>query len=758
MMKKITLLVALFVTVAIGLKAQVLFYDDLSTDRSSDYTFIDADGRTTDPFLTNQGIFGDGSWDRVNFGSPLGVAFYSSSTFVGADSCMSTNDYMVLPALDFTNANNAPFLTIEAGSSQGGGEISVFVATSIAGAAPVAADFVNPAEGTIALTGALVEHTFDLSAYSGMAEVHIAVVNTSTECRNLIGVGSIKVKNIDGKDIEINTFSLIDQDISNADLAFNYSVAACGSGITNVDVEVQNVGSVALDDTLYIAYFYANSLGNIAVEDTILDFIASPLAAGATYVHTLSEAVDMSLFEVSVFQLVAFHNDDSDTVNNELGHIVAAPNVVDLSTEEYFNSFEFDFSNDEALSRTLGTFFENNGVNTAFSIADFSIYGDAADFVTDGTNILYHEYTGPGGAFPVSNNWAFTSCMTFDASKFYTVSFDYNTFQGSAAPHTINFGLATDYNSASVVETVLAGEVLDAEDLTAYSAQFGVANSGDYHFAIHDLSTPGYVITMDFLVIKELPAPNPPSVTNSWAACDSAATLVFNYSASNTYTIDWGDGSTPEVVTASPATHVYTPGTSYVATINVSNIAGNNSATSTIAADLLPAPTADFNIIQSGTADNSVEFTSIGGFPCFTYEWSFDDGNTGTGSSVAHTFAESGTYNVSVIVSSPSGQSATVSKVVTITGLAIETIDFVNGINVSPNPTSGVLNIAFELNSKQDVEITLVSLDGKVVSASNASNVASVTNQINTSSLAKGMYILNVTSTEGKFTRNIIVQ
>ncbi|MGB0884844.1 MAG: T9SS type A sorting domain-containing protein, partial [Chitinophagales bacterium] len=88
----------------------------------------------------------------------------------------------------------------------------------------------------------------------------------------------------------------------------------------------------------------------------------------------------------------------------------------------------------------------------------------------------------------------------------------------------------------------------------------------------------------------------------------------------------------------------------------------------------------------------------------------------------------------------------------------INEIDFTNGINVFPNPVSDVLNISFELNSAQDAVVELVSIDGRIVSSVSSNNTTVVNEAINTSKLSTGMYILNVTTDEGKFTKNIMVK
>lgn len=764
MMKKITLL--LFAFIAFSVKAQILFLDDMSTDQSSSYTIIDGDGSTIASYLTDQGVFTNGSWTLANFGPPAGTGYYTTSFFVGADTCTAAKDFLILPELDFTTATSSPKIIISSVVSLGAGTVSagvikVYATATIAGASPVASDFSGAALASFNLTGTVVDYVADLSSMSGNASVYIAIVSEGSGCADIVGINKIKVLNTPAKDLAVTASSILANSLINGDLAFPYSVMACDAGLTPVDITLKNEGTSAIADTVYVAYVYQDGSGNeIYVEDEILAFTTSPLAPGATYVHTFSDGIDVAGFEVTVISVIGFVDGDQDSDNDELVHILVAPNATDLSASSYINSFEMDFNDDAALAKTLAMQFVKNSAFSEYAIEDYSIYTNAADFVTDGNNILVHNYVGDDSSYPGSNNFAFTSCMSFQTGKSYRVSFDYTTFSGSAAPHKLNFGLATSPNSGSIVQTVLTNVNFAAEELTAYSGVFTVtAASGNYYFSINDKSTIGYFMMIDMLTIEEIQPPATPSVNVTWNACASEATLVFNYSSNNTYTLDWGDGSPVQTVTSSPVKHTYVGGT-YVATVTATNVAGTATTTANVNATALPAPTANFTIGQSGTADNSVDFNIVGSaLPCFTYSWIFGDGAIGSGATASHVYTANGTFDVVLLVeSTPTGESATMTKQVTVTGIGIQTIAFVNGINVYPNPATEFVNVSFELNNAQDVQISLVSIDGKVVNATSFANVSNVNTSLNTSNLSKGMYILNVTTNEGKFTRNLIVR
>lgn len=90
-------------------------------------------------------------------------------------------------------------------------------------------------------------------------------------------------------------------------------------------------------------------------------------------------------------------------------------------------------------------------------------------------------------------------------------------------------------------------------------------------------------------------------------------------------------------------------------------------------------------------------------------------------------------------------------KVLTITNATLGTSDFSNeNIKMYPNPTSSILNLNF-LNQKTIDKVVVVDISGKIVLQQNQN-----TSQINVEKLAKGLYIIEVYSQNGKFSSKFI--
>ena len=74
-------------------------------------------------------------------------------------------------------------------------------------------------------------------------------------------------------------------------------------------------------------------------------------------------------------------------------------------------------------------------------------------------------------------------------------------------------------------------------------------------------------------------------------------------------------------------------------------------------------------------------------------------------------------------------------------------------MEVYPNPNNGEFVIT---TSNEAISVTIIDVRGKVVYTNNSVNNNTI--NINLSDLEKGMYMINVETTNGTITENIIIQ
>jgi hypothetical protein len=94
-----------------------------------------------------------------------------------------------------------------------------------------------------------------------------------------------------------------------------------------------------------------------------------------------------------------------------------------------------------------------------------------------------------------------------------------------------------------------------------------------------------------------------------------------------------------------------------------------------------------------------------------------------------------------------------------IDNVGVEEPEAFTQLDIFPNPASGILNINFRLEDSQSVELQLVNITGESVYSETLTNVAGeISNSIDISKFAKGIYILNLTSARGHVNKKVIIK
>ena len=127
---------------------------------------------------------------------------------------------------------------------------------------------------------------------------------------------------------------------------------------------------------------------------------------------------------------------------------------------------------------------------------------------------------------------------------------------------------------------------------------------------------------------------------------------------------------TTKTLTGPKPTYTFTTPGVYTLTLNVTDAAGNWATDALVITVLdITKPVANAGQDQTGKVGASVTFdagASSDNVDIVSYEWNFGDGTTGTGKTTTHTYTSPGTYTVTLTVKDTAGNSATVSKTVTV--------------------------------------------------------------------------------------------
>ncbi|MEM6263990.1 MAG: S8 family serine peptidase [Bacteroidota bacterium] len=177
----------------------------------------------------------------------------------------------------------------------------------------------------------------------------------------------------------------------------------------------------------------------------------------------------------------------------------------------------------------------------------------------------------------------------------------------------------------------------------------------------------------------------------------------------------------------------------YTIQLVVTNFAGTDTQTQTIVIDQ-GVPTAGFTPNGGGLGWQFINQSQF----AFFYQWDFGDSNTSSLINPFHTYAQNGTYVVTLTATNDCGQSTSSQTIVVVRTDVTETLSGLQ-LRVSPNPGAGLFQLSAQGNSTNALDLHLHDLTGKVlkqISLPAFTNGYEAT--LDFRDLAAGMYYLQV--------------
>ncbi len=222
-------------------------------------------------------------------------------------------------------------------------------------------------------------------------------------------------------------------------------------------------------------------------------------------------------------------------------------------------------------------------------------------------------------------------------------------------------------------------------------------------------------------------------------------TIGFTYTGttSGIDSVVWNFGDGSATTTGTTPLHTYASSGTYNACATVYTDCGSDIHCSDVVVVICTTPIASF----SDTGTHTIGFTYTGTtLGLDSVLWNYGDGTSGSGSTALHTYTATGTYTVCVTAYTSCGNdSACHTVVVSTTGVAGFSLAT---IEVYPNPVTNELHIA---GIPQNTTYRLLNVTGECVMRGNLNAGSS---SISTTVCSKGVYILELTGTDGS--RNIV--
>ncbi|MCC6283630.1 MAG: PKD domain-containing protein [Saprospiraceae bacterium] len=259
--------------------------------------------------------------------------------------------------------------------------------------------------------------------------------------------------------------------------------------------------------------------------------------------------------------------------------------------------------------------------------------------------------------------------------------------------------------------------------LTAFNACDTVSTTGEVHIFLQP--TAGF------------------SVPDTTVACGPALVSFENLSSANSMAVQWlFPGGAPEMSDAPAPEITYSSSGNYSATLIVGNNAGTDTLTQYFTVQILGIATAEFmyTLLPGGVVQCVNTSAGAAG-----YTWDFGDGSPQApgDSTISHTYAESGSFTITLIASNACGASVFQQNIeVDLQG--VRTIDMQqnDAIRLYPNPLDGYLVVDCSLLGIQPDVLIIRDILGRQVLM--VSGFSSIKPMVPMQNLPGGVYSVEV--------------
>lgn len=157
---------------------------------------------------------------------------------------------------------------------------------------------------------------------------------------------------------------------------------------------------------------------------------------------------------------------------------------------------------------------------------------------------------------------------------------------------------------------------------------------------------------------------------------------------------------------------------------------------------------------QNGTNGEVFFVNSTTSDATATYAWDFGDNGTSTDANPKHTYAQSGTYTITLIATSACGSdTATGTATVVVSGVELQANE--KYVRAYPNPNNGLFNLTLQLTNTDNVNINVYNVNGQIVHTQKLGYVNNENLALDLSTLSPGIYNINIQGQNTQITKRI---
>ena len=352
-------------------------------------------------------------------------------------------------------------------------------------------------------------------------------------------------------------------------------------------------------------------------------------------------------------------------------------------------------------------------------------------------NTLYYYTTAVGGTGSITPIVPSTT-----TPGIYTYYVSQKNAAGDESPRsmvtvTVNALPTTPVVSASGSTTFCTGGTVDLTSSAvagnlwsnlATTATITVATSGAYSVVVTDVN--GCSATSNTINVNVSNSPIPTITATATAAC-SGDTVVLTSSNATTYL--WSTGATTASINVTSTT------TATVTTTNL-NACDGVGLSQGVTVTFTASPTANGAFTSNG---NVVSFTNTS-TGASAYSWDFGDQSNSSAMAPSHAYVGNGVYVVTL--TAINGSCTDVITFDVTLSVGIDELTGLSNVTIYPNPANDVLNIDYNKNGDDAIEISIIDQFGRVITSINGLSNGFNHNTMNVSNLGSGVYYVRFTT------------
>jgi len=213
---------------------------------------------------------------------------------------------------------------------------------------------------------------------------------------------------------------------------------------------------------------------------------------------------------------------------------------------------------------------------------------------------------------------------------------------------------------------------------------------------------------------------------------------------------DFGDGTTS---TEHQPRHAYTSNGTYDVKLVASNSSGADSIVKS--SYIIDAVVADFGSMVTGL---QVQFYDSSLNDVNFWSWDFGDGNLSIEQSPKHTYANPGTYQVTLLAQNVASMDTKTDSITVDYGVGMYENDLLEKVNIYPNPNDGNFTLIVDGNNETELYIEITNTSGQIVFNEKLNKLdRKFKRQLNVSGYSKGIYTVKVKGNDMNIVKTFVV-